>query len=160
MAISIAFTISDAKGDQSTFSIPIPNATDPTDMIEFAQEAAQLLEPLINGTLRDVHIVMPVNFTPWSVPSALSDLQEKARFVFRTVGGFVKHLSLPAVVESIFSPGSKNVDLSNPDVAAFVTAMTDGITLTSTNTVEPVDVRNEDITELEAATEAWGKARR
>jgi len=160
MAISIVFTVSDAKGDQATFSIPIPDGTAYADIVEFAQEMAELLNPLINAALRDLHITIPIPFTPWTAAASISDIQEKARFAFRTVNGFLKHVSLPAAVESIFSPGSRNVDLANTDVAAFVTAMVDGITLSSTNDVEPCDVRDEDLTELESATEAWGKARR
>mgnify|MGYP000854486232 CR=1 FL=1 len=160
MPISVVYTVSDAKGDQSTFTIPIPDATSPADMVEFAQDMAELLEPLINGTLRDVHILLPVTFIPWAVPAAISDIQEKARFVFRTVNGFVKSLSLPAVIENIFSTNTRQVDLTNTDVSAFVAGMVDGLTLSSTETVEPVDVRGEDLTELEAAIEAWGKSRR
>lgn len=160
MAISVVYTVSDAKGDQSTFSIPVPDGTSLTDLLDFAQDMTALLQPLINGALRDVHFVIPVSFVSWPAASSLSDIQEKARFAFRTVNGFLKHLSLPAVVESIFAPGSRSVDLSDTDVAAFVTAMVDGITAASTNVIEPCDVRDEDLTELEAATEAWGKARR
>src|SRR3972149_1428064 len=114
-AINVQLTVSDAKGDQSVISIPVPGTT--------------------------------------------ADVQEKARFVFRTVGGFFKSISLPTFVESLFSAGSKDVDLTDTDVAAFVTAMIAGITVASTETVEPSDVREADITELEAASEAWGNAR-
>lgn len=159
MAISVVFTISDAKGDQSTFSIPIPSSVLIDDIADFAQALADLIEPLCNGALRDLHFTIPVPFTPWAAAASISDIQEKARFAFRTVNGFLKHVSIPTAVESIFAAGSRDVDLADTDVAAFVTAMVDGITV-NTHDVEPCDVRDEDLTELESATEAWGKARR
>src|SRR5512139_432154 len=113
MAIGIAFTISDAKGDQTTITIPVPDGTALADMAGVAQAFANLLEPLCSGALRSVHFTVPVSFTPWSAALSTSDLQEKARFAFRTVGGFLKHLSIPSVVESIFAAGSRDVDQAN-----------------------------------------------
>lgn len=159
MAISVVFTVSDAKGDQSTFSVPVPTGTAITDLAGFAQALAALIEPLCNGALRDLHFSIPVSFTPWSAAASISDIQEKARFAFRTVNGFLKHVSLPTAVESVFAAGSRDVDIANTDVAAFITAMTDGITVNA-HDVEPCDVRGEDLTELESASEAWGKSRR
>jgi hypothetical protein len=159
MPIQTYYTLQDAKGDKSTVIVPIPDGTDFDDIIEFVQEMADLLDPLTNGTLVDAGFTMSVAFTPWAVASAIADVQEKARFVFRTVGGFVKSLSLPTILEDIFLAGSKDVDTSDPDVAAFVTAMVDGLTLTSTNTIEPVDSRDEDLTDLNSAVEAWGRSR-
>jgi len=140
-------------------SIPVPGTTAVADAIDFAEAMILLIEPLLAGTLRDARISIGVGFTPWASALSTADVQEKARFVFRTVGGFVKSISLPTFVESLFSAGSKDVDLTDTDVAAFVTAMIDGITVASTETVEPSDVREADITELEAASEAWGNAR-
>lgn len=159
MAISVVFTVSDAKGDQSTFSVPIPTGTALADVAGFAQALAALIQPMCNGALRDLHFSIPVTFTPWSAAASISDIQEKARFAFRTANGFLKHLSLPCALESIFAAGSRDVDIADTDVAAFITAMTDGITV-NTHDIEPCDVRGEDLTELEAASEAWGKARR
>lgn len=159
MAISVVFTVSDAKGDQSTFSVPIPSTVAIADIADFANGLAALIEPLCNGALRDLHFAIPVTFTPWAAAASISDIQEKARFAFRTTNSFLKHLSIPTAVESIFAAGSRDVDLANTDVAAFVTAMVDGITI-NTHDVEPCDVRGEDLTELESASEAWGKARR
>ena len=55
---------------------PDPDATSPADMVE-SWDAAELLEPLINGTLRDVHPASS-HVHPWAVPAAISDIQEKA----------------------------------------------------------------------------------
>lgn len=162
MAINIQLAIGDAKGDVSTVTIPIPSSTSMNDAYLFAQEIAKLVEPLVNGTLRSLRVNFEVPFTPWAVASSIADIQEKARFSFRTVGNFLKSISLPTILESIFTPGSAQVDTSDADVAAFVTAMTDGIDLTGvggSGTIEPSDARDADLTSLEAAVEAWGKSR-
>lgn len=162
MPLSIQLTIGDAKGDQSTVSIPLPDATAVTDAVLFAQAIIPLIEPLLNGALRDARLAVPVTFTPWSAPASIADIQEKARFAFRGANNFLKSISLPTFVETFFSAGSKDVDTSDTDVAAFVTAMTDGIDLTGaggSGVVEPCDTRGDDLTEIESAVEAWGNAR-
>lgn len=158
MPINVYYRIADAKNDTSTIMIPLPDSVAITDLTQYVQDIAAILQPLINGTLLEAGFAVGVNVAPWSLAAGISDVQEKARFVFRTAGGFLKAISLPAVVESIFRPGSREVDTTDPNVAAFVTAMVDGITVNS-NTIEPVDRRGEDLTNLVQATEAWGRAR-
>lgn len=162
MAYSVQLTISDAKGEQSVVSIPLPTATSITDASLFAEQVIPLIEPLVNGALRDARLSVPIPYTPWIATASISDVQEKARFAFRTVNDFLKLISIPSVVESIFSPGTKNVDTTDTDVAAFVTAMVDGIDLTGvggSGVIQPCDVRGEDLTELATAVEAWGRSR-
>lgn len=157
---TVSLSISDAKGDISIVSIPLKSSTLLVDAVDAAEALIPIVQPLVNGALRAADISIPISFTPWAAAASTSDVQEKARFVFRTVGGWLKHLSLPSFIEGFFIPGTHEVDLTDTDVAAFVTAMTDGVTVPSTNTVEPSDTRDEDLTELEAAVEAWGNARR
>lgn len=162
MAINVSFSISDAKGDISTVTVQVPESTSYEDAVLFGQQMAGLIEPLVNGTLRSVTVTIPVAFTPWSLADAASDIQEKAAFGFRTVNNFIKRLSIPTILESIFNLGSKDVDTTDPDVAAFVTAMESGIDLTGaggTGTVAPVDTRDEDLVALDYAREAWGRSR-
>lgn len=162
MTYAVQLTFSDAKGEQSVVAIPLPTGTSITDARLFAQQLIPLVEPLVNGALRDARLSVPVPFTPFAATASISDVQEKARFALRTANGFLKSISLPSVVESIFSPGTKNVDTTDTDVAAFVAALVDGIDLTGvggSGTVQPCDVRGEDLTELESAVEAWGRSR-
>lgn len=155
---SITLSISDAKGDQSLVTIPLKSTTTVANAIDFAEAIIPLIAPLVNGVLRAAEVSIPVSYTPWPAVASIADVQERARFSFRTVNGFLKHLSLPTFLEGLFSPGTREVDLTDTDVAAFVTAMTDGLTVNAT-VVEPSDTRDEDLTELEAATEAWGRSR-
>ena len=158
MAISVLFRIMDAKGETSTFTIPVASTVTLANLPAYVQAVADLLEPLSNGTLVEAGFTVPVPITPLALAAPISDVQEKARFVFLTVGGFLKSLSIPSVVESIFSPGSRDVNTADPAVAALVTALTDGLTINTEN-IEAVDVRDEDLVNLIQATEAWGRSR-
>lgn len=159
-AYTLVFTVEDAKGAKSSFTIQIPSGIEPYPATLFAVHIAAIVEQLITGGLVDVRFTTPVSVPLWSPSMIIGDVQEKARFVFRTASGFHKSLSLPTALEAIFVPGSRTVDLANPSVAAFIAAMIDGVEVQPGDLVEPCDARGDDITELETATEAWGKVRR
>ena len=158
MPISVFYRIQDAKGDTSTITIPIPDATALTNVTGYVNAMASILEDLINGTLVEAGFAVSVAVTPWQLAAPISDVQEKARFVFRGVNGFLKSISLPAVLESIFSPGSREVNQADPAVAAFITAIVDGVEVDGTD-IEATDIRGDDLTNLVQATEAWGRMR-
>ena len=158
MPISVFFRIQDAKGDTSTITIPIPDSTALTNVSGYVNAMSSILEDLINGTLVEAGFAVSVAVTPWQLAAPISDVQEKARFVFRGVNGFLKSISLPAVLESIFSPGSREVNQADPAVAAFITAIVDGVEVGGED-IEATDIRGDDLTNLVQATEAWGRMR-
>lgn len=162
MPYFVQLTLSDAKGDQSVMSIPLPDATDVADAQRYGEEITLLLAPLVNGALRDARLSVPINYVPYDPVASIADVQEKARFSFRTTNDFLKSISIPTFVEGFFVPGTKEVDTTDPDVAAFTTAIIDGINIdpgVTDTIIQPCDVRGKDITELEGAVEAWGRAR-
>lgn len=158
--ISIFFTIVDAKGDTSTVTIPFPTASPLAAITAAVPAVAALINPLVTGGLRTAGFSVEIDVPTWG-PGAIipSDVQEKAEFVFRGVNGFPKRLNLPTFDEAFFTALSKDVDLSDPDVTAFVDFMTDGITAGG-SLVQPTDIRGDDLVTLEKATENWGKRRK
>lgn len=159
MPITLFYNIIDAKGLISRVEIDIPSATTLTNVVTLIPLVAELIQPLVSGGLQSAGFTVEVDVSAGFgvVAQLVSDVQEKAEFVFNTVGGFIKRLNLPTVLESIFVPGSAQVDTSDADVAAFVDFMTDGITAGAL--IQPVDSRNADILTLRAARENWGKRR-
>lgn len=163
MAINVYVQIRDAKGDTSSVTIPIPTETSLADAAIFAKEIAELIDPLVAGGIVGAGFSVGVDLSGLvQIPAAISDVQEKAMFAFRTANNFLKRLHLPSFEEGKFTPNSVQVDQTDADVAAFITALTDGIDLTGaggSGVVAPVDTRGEDLVSLEAAVEAWGRSR-
>lgn len=169
MPYFIYFNVEDDGGDTSMIEIPFKSTTAITDLPKLVPAFAALLNPLIQGGLKNAGFRVEIGGSPGSwgpLPGALSDVQEKAEFVFKTassVGNFIKRISLPAIIDSIIGTHTKQVDLTDTDVAAFVTAMEDGVDLTSaggSGVVQPCDVHEDDLTAIQGAVEAWGKRRK
>lgn len=163
MAIIAYYTVDDDKGDKSTIEIPIPSATTLSDVPLFVSAMGDLIEAIVQGGITAAGARIEVDTSGWTdVASSVADVQEKALFVFRTALNNIKKVHLPTFPDLLFNAGSDSVDLTDTDVAAFVTAMEDGIDLTGaggTGIVQPSDYRDEDVDHLEKATEAWGKKR-
>lgn len=164
MPAYIYFTIRDDKGDKSTIEIPFPDATAVTDLPLLVDAVGQLLDPLISGGLAGAGFRVEATVTGFpSAAGALSDIQEKAEFAFRTVTNFVKRLNIPSFIETFFLPGTREVDTTDADIAAFVTALEDGVDVSGaggSGIVQPCDIRGDDLDTLEYAIENWGKRRK
>lgn len=161
MPYTLFYVIEDPKGDKSTVNIEVPDTMALSDIPELVQVFGELIDDMIQGLIVSAGLTISVDLTSvQTVAAAAADVQEKVAYVFRGVNGFLKRLTIPAVIESIFLPNSRMVDTTLPTQAAFITAMEDGVTLTSTNEVAPTDVRGDDLITLVDAREAWGRSRR
>lgn len=163
MPITLFYTIADADGDKSRveFQVDPTNVTilnAPTLMVD----VWNLMNPLINGQLISAGFTVEADISAYTnvIPGALADVQEKAEFVFRTAGGFLKRINLPTFVETLFgsSGASSEVNLADTNVAAFVTAIVDGITVGGDDILFQ-DTRGDEIASLSVARENWGKRR-
>lgn len=166
MGLEIFATIVDGKNQESTVTVPMPVGLAVTNWVPAVQAVVTNLDKLTSGKIVRCGITFAVDTTGWlldAVAEVTSDVQEKARFVFDVVGGFVKSISIPAIDDSeIIVAGSDEVDLTDTNVLAFVNGMTAGYDLTGvggTGTAAPVDSRGADITALRDARESWGKTR-
>jgi hypothetical protein len=164
MPIYLTFSVQDEKNDISTITIPVPDSTPLTDIPYLLQAFADLLNPIVQGGLVQAAAKVVGSVTGWNTLAAAgSDVQEKASFGIRTVTGFIKKLSIPTILESIFNAGSKTVDLGHTDVAALVTALETGVDISGaggSGTIQPCDAHGDDLVDVETAVEAWGKARK
>jgi hypothetical protein len=164
MAWTILYSITDEKAKVSTTEVKLPSATTHADVVIFAQEMASLIDPLLTGAITRIGITQEV-----SLPSGLSasaaansDVEEGAKFQFRTNGGFFTSLRLATFDEGNIVAGGREVDQTDTDVAAFITAMTTGIDLTGaggSGVVQPSDHRDDDVTALDSAREQFVSSR-
>jgi hypothetical protein len=165
MAIGILFTFRDGKGETSSTQVNLPSSTSTADAILFGQQMATLLDPMINGAIARVGIVLDVDVSGLGLTasaSGISDVEEGARFQFRTSGNHFTSMRVPTFIDTLITAGGNAVDQVNVDVAAFLTAMEGGIDLTGvggSGTVAPSDTRDEDIVATTSAKEAFQSSR-
>lgn len=168
MATTIFYTVADGDNDPSVISIPVA-FVDTLDgaALAFALEYGwDIINPLLNGTLINAGITIEVDIGDYTnaAAAAISDVQEKAEFVFRAVGGFIKRISLPTFIETFFtgSGAGKEVDVTQSQVTAFNTLIVDGFheALVSTEPLTPTTDHAEDITTFVEGHQAWGRNRR
>lgn len=163
MAVAIYFTVQDSDADKSTFEFWFPSATAMAVITAGVPAIAALVNPLLNGGLVNAGFKVEVDLSgTWGPIAALiSDVQEKAEFSMRTLNGFLTRLNLPTFDENFFTVGTGQVDTADPDVAAFIDFLEDGITVGG-GLLAPSSPRGatEDVVTVEKAIENWGKRRR
>jgi len=165
MAFSIIVSFRDNKNERSTTEINLPSGTAYDDVLLFAQEVVQLIDPLITGAIERVGIAATVDVSGLGLtaaPTVGSDVEEGARFQFRTALNNFTSLRLPTFDEAAIVPGTREVSQVDTDVAAFLTAMESGIDLTGvggSGTIQPSDKRDEDIITTQQAREQFLSSR-
>jgi hypothetical protein len=163
MAAAIYFTIQDSDGDKSILEFWFPTATTAAVLTAGVTAIAALVNPLVNGGLVNAgfKVEVDVSVTWGPIAALISDVQEKAEFSVRTINGFLSRINLPTFDENFFTVGTGQVDLADPDVAAFIDFLEDGITAGG-GSLEPSSSRGatEDFATVERAVENWGRRRR
>lgn len=155
---TLLFSVQDAKQAISTTEINLPEATSETNATLMAVRLSQLISPLIAGEIVRVGISKEVDVSGLPAGELESDVEEGARFQFRTSGGHYTALRLAAFDEEFMLPGTENVDISDGTVSAFIAAMVNGVDLSAfggSGTVQPCDKRGETVTELSFAREQF-----
>lgn len=162
----VNLTIADADNDKSIIPIDFSGGFS-GDIIGLAQNAWGVINPLVNGTLVGASVTLEVDISDFTnaAAAAIADVQEKAEFVFGTVGNaFLKRISLPTFIETFFtgSGAGKAVDVTQSAVAAFITLMEDGFTDSGSTpvTVRPTTSHGEDLVNYVSGKQSWGKERR
>lgn len=160
LAVSVRFDFVDDKGKTSFTKVFVPTGFSIAQYVEFAQGMGQLLANASICRLTRASVVFGLNLSTATIKIAaltVSDVAQKAFFQFRTaVSGFFARMKIPALKETLVNPGSDSIDQSNASVAAFITAMENGIVVTGA-TISPVDDRGNDIVDTTIAREVFRK---
>jgi hypothetical protein len=167
MASTIFYTVADANGTPSVISIPVTfvDTLDGAGLAYAVGYGWNIINALINGQLIKAGITIEMDISGYTNVAAatISDVQEKAEFVFRAVGGFIKRITLPTFIETFFtgSGAGGEVDVTQSEVTAFNTLITAGFheALVSTDPLTPATDHGEDITTFVDGFQAWGKGR-
>lgn len=153
LAVFITLTFEDAKGKTSRTSVKVPVGFSIPEYVDAAQRIATSLIANTEALLTDVTVCLGLNITTSQAAAAGADVQEKAQFVFDTANSMTHVVYWPTLDESVVLANSDALDEANVDVAAFIDAMVNGITLVDTTNVQPVNARDDDITSLTYARE-------
>lgn len=163
---SLNLVIQDADGDKSV--IPIDFSGGFTgDITGLAENAWAIINPLVNGSLVGASVTLEADITDFTNAAAavISDVQEKAEFIFGTLGNtFLKRITLPTFIETFFTGAGagKEVDVTQSAVIAFIDMMENGVADGGGTPVEinPTTSHGEDLFNYVGSRQAWGKNRR
>jgi hypothetical protein len=154
-------TIQDAPGSESIVRIHMPNNTEIATFKIFIQNTAVLIDALIKGKITNLSVGLGVDLPGGikSAPDSSADVEEGARFIFNAANGGSARLRLPTFDEAKFVTGSDLVNLTDTDVADFVTQIVDGQTITL-QAQHPSAADESDIVSLDSARSAFGRERK
>jgi len=155
------YTIQDAKGASSRLTLNFNEDLTVAQVQDLSDQIIALLDPLVTGGIMNAGAVLQLTIPAGvNIPAPASDVEEGARFIFNSVGGFKTAVRIPTFDETKISANSNAVNLVDTDVAAFVTAMVDGLTVTPPGTATGQDYRGVDITSISSARESFQRSRR
>ena len=150
-------SVKDAKNQTASFEYDTPDTAGIITTTELAGEIAQAAAQMMLGQIVGISIITNIDTsedfnTP---PNANSDVEEGALFTFGAANGGDKQLRLPTFDEQFLLAGTKQVDLADGDVDAFVDLMLNGRTDVVNGNVAPVSYRGSDLTTLVSAKEQF-----
>lgn len=141
----------------------IPTTFSGAQREEFALALAQVVDDIIEGAIVKITLTTEVDL-PAGIKGAGnpgSDVEEGAEFSWSTATGHPSTNRVATFKESQYSDlgDSTQVDQSNTEVAAYITAILSGLAVTG-GTVQPCDSHGLDLTILRGARQMHQKERR
>lgn len=158
LAVSIRIDFTDSKGKSSFTKVRVPNGFSISDYLEFAEAISQLMTNMSVAQVTSASVSVALDLsgaTIRAVATNVADVAQKAFFQFSSaLAGFRKRMRIPTLDETKVPVGTSSIDQADVDVAAFITAMEDGI-VTTGGTIDPVDARGNDLVSVSIAEEVF-----
>lgn len=150
MPFEIIYTVYDAKNKSATTSVKVPTTFALADYIEFGQSMASLLGAIAAGNVRSADFCLPIDISGFTnnTVSPLSDVEEIGAFEFVTAEGNRVKLNIPGCPDGTTILDSDALDETDPQVAAIITMMEDGLGGTT-----PCDIGGDDVVDTLFARE-------
>lgn len=157
MAIEIIAEIADATGDKSSTSVRVLSSNTLAQVNGFTVAWVQALDALIAGVIRSVAAFLHVDISglTGNLVGDSSDVEHIGKFEFRTSSNLRVKVNVPALSEiALGATTSDTLDPAQAQVAAFITAMEDGINAGGA-LIQPCDIGGDDLSQLVFAREAF-----
>lgn len=163
IAVAITYTFTDDSGETATTDVHVPNTFSFAQYSEFGRAMAELIDEIVHGRVSSVELTVTSDISGLTGNNAQanSDVEEIGAFQFRTAEGRTVTVNIPGINESMVEANSDDLDQLDTDIAAFTSAMLNGIAVAG-GTAIPCDVNEADLTTLVFAREqfrASGKRR-
>lgn len=165
LAFNVNYTIRDQKGKESSSSIRIPSTLSIAQYAEFGTAAMQVVANISTGQIVNAGLSVSLDLAPGSlstIVSTFADVAEKALFVVQgAIAGLFARFEIPTLDETnVVIAGTDQIDLAHADIAPWVAAIEDGITLTDTSVMQPTDKYGNDLTAIQTDREIFQSKRR
>lgn len=156
IAFEVVYEYTDESGDKAESAIKLPTTFSLSDYTEFVRAMGLLVNNIVEGVVSraGLRVAIDVSTLTGNLLDASADVEDVSAFVFATAAGRPVRVNVPGTSEVQVLAGSDDLDLANPSIAAFDTAMKSGIVVTAA-TIEPSDIAEDDITTLVTARERF-----
>lgn len=113
-----------------------------------------LIDAVTVAIITAINALIPVDISglTGNAAGALSDVEQLGEFIGGTAAGRKVIVNVPAIMNTLSTPGSDDLDQADADVAAFISALEDGLAVTG-GTVTVTDVGGDDVTAVLTARE-------
>lgn len=157
MVTEIVMTVRDASGDEASTSVKVGGVPSLVQLNAFSSAWATALNNIIGGKIMGAIAKQTVNLASLTgnLLSNNADVEHTGKFVFLTGQGNRVLCNIPALSEvAIGATTSDELNQAQANVAAFIAAMEDGISVTDA-LIEPCDEGEDDIVSTVFAREAF-----
>jgi hypothetical protein len=157
-AVTINFTLTDAKGKSRMTKVRVPTGFHPSAYGEFALAMGQIIANLSDGAITEISIGIPLDISTASIKLIAETFADAAKKVFfgalSTVSGLFAKFIIPTYDETFTVSGSDDVDVAAPEVAALIALIESGTTIGGTP-IAPVDKYDNSLDDVNIAREQF-----
>jgi hypothetical protein len=159
-AATVNFTVLDAKGKSSVIKIRVPTGFTIANYASFAVAMGQLITPICEGSITEITVSLPISLSGATIRAtalSIADVFKKALFTVRSsVAGLFAKFIAPTYNEANTVTGSDQLDVADPDVAAYVAILEGGINVAGT-IIDPRDLRGQTLDTVTGQREIFRK---
>lgn len=163
----LVLTIQDGKGKQTTMTVPIPvpGTVTASSILGAARNWAEAIQDAISGKIVRAGVALIADLSGLGIPASPdpdSDVEEGARFTFRSAEGFPMRFRIPTFKEELFVSGTAIVDTADTVVDGIIDRVIDGIQFTALpgdGDVDPSTSHGEDIVAFDSARSLFQRER-